>query len=76
MHETLAAFSAFVEEAIEQQCGVFFSERKQRWVFWKSRPWILGAGLHDSGVRLTTISNRDADYQTLVTMMGADYGNS
>ena len=76
MHETLAAFSAFVEEAIEQQCGVFFSERKQRWVFWKSRPWILGAGLHDSGVRLTTISNRDADYQTLVRMMCADYGSS
>ena len=76
MHETLAAFSAFVEEAIEQQCGVFFSERKQRWVIWKSRPWILGAGLHDSGVRLTTISNRDADYQTLVKMTGADYGSS
>jgi hypothetical protein len=76
MNETLTAFSAFVEEAIEQQCGVFFSERKQRWVFWKSRPWILGAGLHDSGVRLTTISNRDADYQTLVKMMGADYGSS
>ena len=76
MHETLAAFSAFVEEAIEQQCGVFFSERKQRWVIWKSRPWILGAGLHDSGVRLTTISNRNADYQTLVKMMGADYGSS
>jgi hypothetical protein len=76
MHETLTAFSAFVEEAIEQQCGVFFSERKQRWVFWKSRPWILGAGLHDSGVRLTTISNRNADYQTLVKMMGADYGSS
>jgi hypothetical protein len=76
MHETLAAFSAFVEEAIEQQCRVFFSERKQRWVFWKSRPWILGAGLHDSGVRLTTISNRNADYQTLVKMMGADYGSS
>jgi hypothetical protein len=27
-------------------------------------------------VRLTTISNRDADYQTLVRMMGADYGSS
>ena len=76
MHETLAAFSAFVEEAIEQRCGVFFSERKQRWVFWKSRPWILGAGLHDNGVRITTISNRNADYQTLVRMMGADYGSS
>ncbi len=76
MNETLTAFSAFVEEAIEQQCGVFFSERKQRWVFWKSRPWILGAGLHDNGVRITTISNRNADYQTLVRMMGADYGSS
>ena len=66
MKEAIAEFSAFVEEAIASGCNCLFSERKQRFVFWKSQPWELGPVLKEHGVKLTLIGNRMADYEALV----------
>ena len=66
MQEAIAEFSAFVEEAIASGCNCFFSQRKQRWVFWKSDPWELGPVLKEHGVKLTVIGNRMADHKELV----------
>ena len=66
IQEAIAEFSAFVEEAIASGCNCFFSQRKQRWVFWKSDPWELGPVLKEHGVKLTVIGNRMADHEALV----------
>lgn len=66
IQEAIAEFSAFVEEAIASGCNCFFSQRKQRWVFWKSDPWELGPVLKEHGVKLTVIGNRMADHEAIV----------
>ena len=66
MQEALAEFSAFADEAVTNKLHSFFSQRKQRWVFWKSDPWELGPVLKEHGVKLTVIGNRMADHEALV----------
>jgi hypothetical protein len=66
MQEALAEFSAFADEAVTNKLHCFFSQRKQRWVFWKSDPWELGPVLKEHGVKLTVIGNRMADHEALV----------
>ena len=66
MQENLAEFSAFADEAVTNKLHCFFSQRKQRWVFWKSNPWELGPVLKEHGVKLTVIGNRMADHEALV----------
>lgn len=66
MQEAISEFSAFIEEAVASGCNSLFSERKQRFVFWKSDPWELGPVLKEHGVKLTIIGNRMADYEALV----------
>jgi len=66
MQENLAEFSAFAEEAVANKLNCFFSQRKQRWVFWKSDPWELGPVLKEHGVKLAVIGNRMADHKALV----------
>jgi hypothetical protein len=66
MQEALAEFSAFADEAVTNKLNCFFSKRKQRWVFWRSERWNLGATLNEHGVKQAVIGNRMADYQELV----------
>jgi hypothetical protein len=66
MQEALAEFSAFADEAVTNKLHCFFSKRKQRWVFWRSERWNLGATLNEHGVKQAVIGNRMADYQELV----------
>ena len=66
MQENLAEFSAFADEAVTNKLNCFFSQRKQRWVFWKAERWNLGATLEEHGVKQAVIGNRMADHQELV----------
>ena len=66
MQENLAEFSAFADEAVTNKLNCFFSKRKQRWVFWRTERWNLGATLNEHGVKLTVIGNRMADHKELV----------
>ena len=66
MQEAISEFSAFADEAVTNKLNCFFSKRKQRWVFWRSERWNLGATLNEHGVKQTVIGNRMADYQELV----------
>ena len=66
MQEALAEFSAFADEAVTNKLHCFFSKRKQRWVFWRTERWNLGATLEEHGVKLTVIGNRMADHKELV----------
>ena len=66
MQENLAEFSAFADEAVTNKLNCFFSKRKQRWVFWRTERWNLGATLEEHGVKQAVIGNRMADHQELV----------
>ena len=66
MQEALAEFSAFAEEAVTNKLHCFFSQRKQRWVFWKAEVWNLGPTLNEHGVKQAVIGNRMADHKELV----------
>jgi len=54
-----------LEEAARVGCDCYYSRRMNRWVLYRGAKWELSPEARNSGLELSRIGNRDADYAYL-----------